>query len=212
VLRAGDGWGEPPRKQCAPVASTVMLLMLAAMTFGWVSNVIAVLGAACAMVVSRCLTMEEAYHHINWESVVLIAAILPMATALDNTGGLTMASEALLGLSGAHGPLVVMAALFVFTSVLSQMVSNTATSVLVAPVAIQAALAMGLSPYPFLMTVAIAASTAFATPVASPVNTLVLNPGGYKFGDFARAGIPLQVLILVATLAVVPWLFPLQGG
>ncbi len=141
--------------------------------------------------------------------MVLIAAIMPMATALDNTGGLELASDWLLGLSNDYGALVVMAALFIFTSALSQMISNTATTVLIAPIALQAALAMGLSPYPFMMTVAIAASTAFATPVASPVNTLVLNPGGYRFGDFARAGIPLQCLILIATLIVVPWLFPL---
>lgn len=210
MLLGGDGLREARRTRFAPVAIVVMVAMLAAMTFGWVSNVIAVLGAACVLMVTRCITVEEAYHNVNWESVVLIAAILPMATALDNTGGLQLASDALLNVSALHGPLVVMAALFVFTSVLSQMVSNTATSVLVAPVAMQAALAMGLSPYPFLMTVAIATSTAFATPVASPVNTLVLNPGGYKFGDFALVGIPLQVLILGATLVVVPWLFPLH--
>lgn len=210
MLLGGDGMREARRTKYAPVAIAVMVAMLAAMTFGWVSNVIAVLGAACVLLLTRCLTVEEAYQTINWESVVLIAAILPMATALDNTGGLNLAAGALLELSGRHGPLVVMAALFVFTSGLSQMVSNTATSVLVAPVAIQAALAMDLSPYPFLMVVAIAASTAFATPVASPVNTLVLNPGGYRFGDFARAGIPLQALILVATLVVVPWLFPVE--
>lgn len=209
LVLLADGSSEPRNTRLAPVAVAVMLVMLAAMTFGWVSNVIAVLGAACALVVLRCLTAEEAYRNINWESVVLIAAILPMATALDNSGGLKLASRSLLGLSGLHGPLVVMAALFVFTSALSQMVSNTATSVLVAPVAIQAALAMGSNPEPFLMAVAIAASTSFATPVASPVNTLVLNPGGYRFGDFARVGIPLQLLILAATLVVVPWLFPL---
>jgi len=209
VLLSGAGLVEPRRTRFAPVAMAVMLAMLAAMTFGWIPNVIAVLAAASILVLARCLTAQEAYRNINWESVVLIAAILPMATALDNTGGLDLASEFLFGLSGNHGPLIVLAALFMFTSVLSQMISNTATTVLVAPVALQAALAMDASPYPFLMTVAIAASTAFATPVASPVNTLVLNPGGYRFTDFARAGIPLQLLILVATLVVVPWLFPL---
>ncbi len=209
VLLGGDGQAETRNTKMAPVAMVVMLLMLTAMTFGWVPNVIAVLTAASILVLTRCLDGLEAYRNINWESVVLIAAILPMATALDNTGGLEIASDWLLGLSNDYGAMVVMAALFIFTSALSQMISNTATTVLIAPIALQAALAMGLSPYPFMMTVAIAASTAFATPVASPVNTLVLNPGGYRFGDFARAGIPLQCLILVATLIVVPWLFPL---
>lgn len=118
-------------------------------------------------------------------------------------------SETLLGLSGHYGPLVILGVLFVFTSSFSLMVSNTATAVLVAPVALQTAMTMDLSPYPFLMTVAIAASTAFATPVASPVNTLVLSPGGYRFGDFVRVGLPLQFLLLIATLIVVPWMFPL---
>jgi di/tricarboxylate transporter len=209
VLLGNRNLMEPRRTNKAPVAMAVMLLMLAAMTFGWVPNVIAVLTAASVLVLARCLDGLEAYRNINWESVVLIAAILPMATALDNTGGLDLAADWLFGLSEGYGALVVLAALFIITSALSQVISNTATTVLIAPVALQAALAMGLSPYPFMMTVAIAASTAFATPVASPVNTLVLNPGGYRFGDFARAGIPLQLLILTATLIVVPWLFPL---
>jgi di/tricarboxylate transporter len=211
VLLGSKNLMEPRRTRKAPVAMAIMLLMLAAMTFGWVPNVIAVLTAACVLIMARCLDGLEAYRNINWESVVLIAAILPMATALDNTGGLELASDWLFGLSNDYGPMVIMAALFIVTSAVSQMISNTATTVLIAPIALQTALAMELSPYPFMMTVAIAASTAFATPVASPVNTLVLNPGGYRFGDFARAGIPLQCLILIATLIVVPWLFPLTG-
>jgi len=197
------------RNSHAPIALGVMLLMMVTMTFGLVANVIAVLGAATLLVLTRCLSMEQAYRSINWESVVLIAAIIPMATALQNTGGMQLAAEALLELAGGYGPLAVMAALFIVTSALSQLVSNTATTVLIAPIALQAALALGVNPHAMLMSVAVAASTAFATPVASPVNTLVLNPGGYRFGDFARAGIPLQLLLLAATLLVVPVLFPL---
>lgn len=196
------------KRSHAPIALAIMLLMLITMTFGLVANVIAVLAAATLLVLTRCVSMEQAYRSINWESVVLIAAILPMATALDNTGGMQLAADALLNLAGSLGPIALLAALFLFTSALSQLVSNTATTVLVAPIALQAAIGMGVNPHAMLMTVAIAASTAFATPVASPVNTLVLNPGGYRFGDFAKAGIPLQLLILVATLLVVPWLFP----
>ncbi len=208
VLLGAGAESQDRRRSHAPLAIGIMLAMMTAMTLGLVANVIAVLAAAVLLVLTRCLSMEQAYRSINWESVVLIAAIIPMATALDNTGGMDLAAKALLRLAGDLGPLALMAALFVFTSVLSQVVSNTATTVLVAPIALQAALAMEVSPYAMLMTVAIAASTAFATPVASPVNTLVLNPGGYRFADFARAGIPLQLLILVATLLVVPRLFP----
>ncbi|MFU8814608.1 MAG: SLC13 family permease [Pseudomonadales bacterium] len=204
------GGEDERRPERAPVAIAILVLMLLTMTFGLVANVIAVLAAATLLVLTRCVTMEEAYRSINWESVVLIAAIIPMATALDNTGGLTLAADALLALSMDAGPIALMAALFVFTSVLSQLVSNTATTVLVAPIALKAALAMQVDPHAVLLTVAIAASTAFATPVASPVNTLVLGPGGYRFGDYARVGIPLQLLILAGTLVVVPLIIPLR--
>ncbi len=113
-------------------------------------------------------------------------------------------------LGGFGDPLVILiAGLFVLTSLFSQFISNTATTVLVAPIAISAAGGMGVSAYPFLMTVAIAASTAFATPVASPVNTLVLGPGGYRFTDFIKVGVPLQLIIMIAVLLVVRLVFPL---
>lgn len=197
------------RAHLAPVALGIMLAMMLVMTFGWLDNVMAVLLAAVALILTRCVSVEEAYRSINWEAVVLIAAILPMATALDKTGGLALATDALMGAAGQHGPLVLMAVLFLFTAGLSQIISNTATTVLVAPIALQAALALGSNPYAMLMVVAIAASSAFATPVSSPVNTLVFAPGGYRFTDFLRFGVPLQVLILIATLVAVPILFPL---
>lgn len=193
----------------APIALGLLVLMMLAMTFGWLANVTAVLLAAVLLVLTRCVSMDEAYRSINFEAVVLIAAILPMATALDRTGGLELAAGQLLDLTGDHGPLVLMATLFVFTAALSQVVSNTATTVLVAPIAIQAALSLEINPHAIVMTVAIAASAAFATPVASPVNTLVYSAGNYRFTDFARIGIPLQVMLLVGTLIVVPLLFPL---
>ena len=200
------------RLHLAPVALAILAGMMVLMTTGFVSNVIAVMLAAVALVVSRCVRVEEAYRSINFEAVVLIAAILPMATALEKTGGLAMASEALMASTGQFGPLAVMAVLFVFTAGLSQVVSNTATTVLVAPVALQAAIALGVSPYALLMTIAIAASSAFVTPVASPVNTLVLSAGGYRFMDFVRVGLPLQILMLLGTLLVVPLFFPLSAS
>ena len=193
----------------APYAIAIMVGMMLLMTFQVLPAVTAVLLAAVAMVLVGCLTMEDAYSSMNWESIILIAAMLPMATALEKTGGVDAISNAFLDSLGSSGPLVFMAGLFILTSVLSQVISNTATTVLIAPIAFQLAISLGVSPYTFLMTVAIAASTAFATPIASPVNTLVLGPGNYRFGDFARLGIPLQVLIMIATLIVVPLLFPL---
>ena len=192
----------------APVAIAIMLAMLVVMTTGWLPTVLAVGLAAIAMVATGCLSMEEAYRAINWESVVLIAGVLPMATALEATGGMRLVVDALVAGVGPYGPLALLAGLFVLTSLASQVISNTATAVLLAPIAFQAGLDLGVSPYPLLMAVGLAASTSFATPVASPVNTLVLNPGQYRFGDFAKVGLALQGLVLLATLLLVPVFFP----
>lgn len=198
-----------PYRDRAPWALGIVAIMLALMTFSVVPTVTAVLLAGLAMVLARCLTMEEAYRAINWQSVVLIAGMLPMATALDKTGALKLIVDALVTSLGDMGPIALMAGLFLLTSIFSQFISNTATAVLVAPIALAAATQIGVSPYPLLMTVALAASTAFSTPMASPVNTLVIGPGGYKFKDFLKLGIPLQILAMVITLTVVPLLFPL---
>jgi di/tricarboxylate transporter len=193
----------------APWAVLVTLGMLILMTFQLTSNLVAVMLAAFAMVVTRCVNMEEAYQSMNWQSLVLIAGMLPLARALDVTGGSGLIVTALADLFHDLGPRAVLAGLFLLTSLFSQFISNTATTVLIAPIALSLALDMGLAPAPFLMTVAIAASTAFATPVASPVNTLILGPGNYRFGDFMRVGVPLQLLALLITVALVPFVLPL---
>jgi di/tricarboxylate transporter len=205
--RAGGKLEIAGTKALLAVAITLGMLLL--MTFGVVPHVVAVLLAAVAMVTLGCLSAVDAYRGINWESVVLIAAILPMATALEKTGGMRLVVDALVGSLGGKGPYLVLAALFLLTSAFSQVISNTATAVLVAPVAFKVAVDLGFAPHAFLMTVAIAASTAFATPIASPVNTLVLNPGGYRFGDFFKLGLTLQLALLAVTLLLVPLLFPL---
>jgi di/tricarboxylate transporter len=187
----------------------IMLGMLLLMTFEIIPTVTAVLLAAVAMVLSGCLSMDDVYRTMSWESVILIAAMLPMATALEKTGGIDLIANGLTSGLGGFGPLAVMAGIFVVTALLSQFISNTATAVLMAPIALQSALALGVSPHAFLMTVAIAASAAFTTPIASPTNTLVLGPGGYHFGDFVKVGLPLQVVVLVVTMLTLPFLFPL---
>jgi di/tricarboxylate transporter len=192
----------------APLALTIMAGMMLLLTFEIVPAVTAVLLAAVGMVLLRCVSVDDAYRAVNWESVVLIAGILPMATALEITGGMDLIVAALDGVLQDATPLVLLGALFLLTSALSQVISNTATAVLLAPIAFQLAISAGAAPEPFMMTIAVAASTAFATPVASPVNTLVLGPGGYRFGDFFKVGVTLQFLILLATLALVPIFFP----
>jgi di/tricarboxylate transporter len=178
------------------------------MTAGWLPTVMAAGLAAIAMIVTGCLTMEQAYRSMSWQSVVLIAGILPMSTALEVTGGMQLVVDGLVGAVGPYGPLAMLIGLFLLTSLASQVISNTATAVLLAPIAYQAALTLGVSPYPLLMTVALAASTSFATPVASPVNTLVLGVGQYRFGDFLRVGVVLQLLVLIVIVLTVPLMFP----
>jgi di/tricarboxylate transporter len=191
----------------APWAVLITFGMLILMTFQLTSNLVAVMLAAFAMVVSRCVNMEEAYHSMNWQSLVLIAGMLPLARALEVTGGSELIVSSLADIFQDLGPRAMLAGLFLLTSLFSQFISNTATTVLIAPIALSLALSMGLAAAPFLMTVAIAASTAFATPVASPVNTLILGPGNYRFSDFLRVGLPLQILALITTVIMVPLVF-----
>jgi len=197
-----------PKASKAPIAVGILLIMLVSLTFKLLPTEITVLLTALLFGATGCINMEQAYKSISWQSLVLIAGMLPMATAMQKTGAMTLIVHQLVELLGDAGPLVIMATLFVITAVFSQFISNTATAVLIAPIATGLAETMSVSAYPLVMIVAIAASTSFSTPVASPVNALILGPGGYKFGDFAKVGIPLQVIILAISLIILPVLFP----
>jgi di/tricarboxylate transporter len=192
---------------------TVSLAILGAMiglsVFEIVPLVAAVILAVLAAVYSRCLTMEEAYRSIHWSSVVLLAGMLSLAEALDKTGGMQLLVDTLTEGAGDAGPLAMLTAIFFLTAIPSLFLSNTAAAILVAPIAIFTAEALGFSPYPFAITVAVAASSAFATPIASPVVTLVVEPGRYRFVDFLKAGLPLMIIAWLITLFLVPVLFPL---
>ncbi len=207
VARAKERLAEGPLAPKQIAALAVAGAMMLVLTLDLVPPAVAVLAAAVAMVLTRALDVEAAYRSINWESVVLIASILPMATALDKTGGMDLIVGQMSRV-GAFGPLALMAAVFAVTGLLSQVMSNTATAVLIAPVAVGAAATLGVSPEPFLMAVAVAASSAFATPVASPITMLVLGPGGYRFADFFRTGLLIQLVLLVVMLVLIPLLFP----
>ncbi len=197
----------PARPQAA-WALSILIAMIAVMTFGLLPNAIAVLIAALGMVAARCLSMDDAYRVINWPSLVLIAGMLPLATALQNTGATALIVDGLVSNLGGFGPEVMMVGLFLLTAILGLFISNTATAVLLAPIAIGVAADMGVAPFAFAMTVAVAASAAFMTPVSSPVNTLVVAPGGYTFLDFVRVGVPMTVLVLIVSVLVLPQLFP----
>jgi di/tricarboxylate transporter len=197
-----------PAYRQAPFALAILLIMVLIMAFGVVHNVAAVLLAALAMGLFRCLRMEDAYRSINWPTLVIIAGLLPLARAMEQTGGVMLIADGLVTGLGGFGPLALLAGIFLLAALIGMFISNTATALLVAPIAIAAAQQVGVSPYPFAMTVAIAASAAFATPVSSPVNTLVLAPGGYRFSDFVRVGGPLLLAIMALTLLVAPLLLP----
>jgi len=193
----------------AAVAAAILVGMLALSISGLTSLTTATMAAGLAMVLTGCLSMDQAYRAIDWKSVVLVAGMLPMSLALDRVGLVDVAAQGLVDVLGGIGPLAVLAGLFLLTTTFTQLLSNTATTVVVAPIALAAAGHLGVAPHAFLMAVAIAASMAFATPVASPVNTLVMGAGDYRFGDYAKVGIPLIVLALVTCLALLPIIFPM---
>lgn len=192
----------------APFAIATLLLVVVMMATGVVANVLAALVGCLLLGLFRCIDMNAAYRSIHWQSLVVIVGMLPFAIALQNTGGIDIAAAALMNAIGDAGPRAALAAIFAVTAVLGLFVSNTATAVLMAPVALAVAESSGASPYPFAMTVALAASAAFMTPVSSPVNTLVVGPGDYRFFDFVRIGVPFAIVALLASVALVPWVFP----
>lgn len=192
----------------APLSLGILLAMLTLMTFNLIPAVAAVLLAALAMVAGRCVGPGQIYTSVNWPSIVLIAGMLPLATAMERSGAITLIVDGVVDTLGSHGPRALLAGLFLLTAAFSQFISNTATAVLVAPIAGLAARGMGVSPEPLLMAVALASSAAFLTPVASPVNTLVMGPGGYRFIDFLKLGFPLMLITLVVSMFLVPVFFP----
>jgi di/tricarboxylate transporter len=192
----------------APYALLCLVLMVAMMLTDEIPNVIAALVACLLMGQFRCIDMESAYRSIHWPSLILIIGMMPFAQALQKTGGVDLIVLGLMDVAGGMEPRVMLLCLFVLCAAIGLFISNTATAVLMAPIAIAAAREMSVSPYPFAMIIGIAASAAFMTPVSSPVNTLVLGPGDYRFGDFIRMGVPFTVLVMIVSVMVVPLLFP----
>ena len=195
----------------APLAATIMILMVAAMVFDFIplSPVTAIMIAGLLMVLCGCFrNVEAAYKTINWESIVLIAAMMPMSVALEKTGTSALVSHELVTVLGAMGPMVLLAGIYFTTSLLSLVISNTATAVLMAPIALTSAMETGVSPYPFLFAVTLGASMCFASPFATPPNALVMHAGEYTFGDYVKVGLPLQLVIGVVMTFVLPLLFP----
>jgi len=189
-------------------AVLVLLLVVTLMISGVIPNVQAALIGCLLMGAFGCIDFESAYRSIDWKTIVLIVGMLPFSVALERTGGVQLASDALMKIASGTGSYGILAALFATTAILGLFISNTATAVLMAPVALSIADQQMASPYPFAMIVALAASTAFMTPVSSPVNMLVVTPGGYRFSDFVRIGVPFSLIVMVVSVLMVPWLLP----
>ena len=195
----------------APIAALIMIAMIVLMVCDFipVAPVTAVMLAAVAMVLTGCFrNVEAAYKTINWESVVLIGAMLPMSVALTKTGASALISHSLVSALGQFGPIALLAGIYLATSVLTFFVSNTATAVLMAPIAVSSATALDCSPYPFLFAVTLGASMCFASPFSTPPNALVMQAGAYRFADYLRVGLPLQLIIGAVMIAILPRLFP----
>lgn len=196
----------------APIAGAIMVLMVAMMMFDFIpiAPVTAVIIAGLLMVLTGCFrNVEAAYKTINWESIVLIAAMMPMSTALEKTGVSAQISHTLVNSLGSMSPLVLLAGIYLTTSVMTMFISNTATAVLMAPIALSAAKEIHASPYAFLFAVTIAASMCFMSPFSTPPNALVMRAGQYTFMDYVKVGFPLQLVIGVVMVFLLPIIFPL---
>lgn len=195
----------------APIAALIMLLMICMMVFDFipVEPVTAVIIAGLLMVLSGCFrSVDAAYKTINWETIVLIAAMMPMSVALEKTGTSALISKSLVESLGAFGPVVVLAGIYYTTSLITMFISNTATAVLMAPIAMSAATQIGVSPYAFLFAVTLGASMCFASPFSTPPNALVMKAGNYDFMDYIKVGLPLQLIMGLVMIVVLPLLFP----
>jgi len=204
VRRQAVPMGAGAKRAIAILAGMVLLIAT-----GAIPAVIAGLVAACLMVLLRVLTVPQAYRSINWTTVILVGAMMPLSTAMEKTGAANLMAEKLIGVVGNAGPYALLAGLFLLTAILGQIISNTATALIIIPISIAAATEMGISPQPVLMCVGVAAAASFLTPVATPVNLMVMGPGGYRFGDYWKLGLPLLLwFFLVATFLVpVFWRF-----
>ena len=195
----------------APIAAAIMILMVCMMVFDFipVAPVTAVIIAGLLMVLTGCFrNVEAAYKTINWESIVLIAAMMPMSMALEKTGASEYISNTLVSGLGVYGPFALMAGIYFTTSLMTMFISNTATAVLLAPIAMNSAMQIGVDPTPFLFAVAVGASMCFASPFSTPPNALVMPAGQYTFMDYIKVGLPLQIIMGIVMVFVLPLLFP----
>lgn len=200
---------EEPKRKKIPLALLILAGVLIPTILGWLPIYISAIVGSALMVLTGCLSMDEAYRFIEWNAVFLIAGMLPLGIAMEKTGTAQFLAEGVISLIGPLGPMAILAAMFILASLSSQIMPNAAVAVLLAPIALNTAADLGISPYPLMMTVAISSSAAFLSPVAHASNVLVLGPGGYRLRDYLKVGIPLTLVVMVVTLLVLPMFWPL---
>ena len=205
----GDAEDQPAlRGRKTPIAVAILGIMLVPVVAGWLPITAAALLAGMLMVLTGCLTMDEAYYSIEWKAVFLVAGTLPLGIAMENTGTAQFLAGMMVELIGGLSPMALLAGFFILTNLLTQFMSNAASTVLIAPIAIQTAVQVGSEPQALMMAVAVGASAGFLTPVAHQSNVLVMGPGGYRFGDYLKSGLPLDLITLVVALVVIPLVWP----
>lgn len=197
------------RQRKMPIAIGLLILVIGLVLFTGLHISTAMVIGAVAMVLTNCLTMDEAYQSIDWRTVFLVAGMLPLGTAMENTGAARYLADLLLGAVGDMGPMAALAGIYILAAVITQPMSNAAAMVLVVPIALDTALSLGANHLTFTLAVVIGAATSFLTPVGHQANVLVFGPGGYKFFDYARVGAPLTVFLFISTMIALPLLYPL---
>jgi di/tricarboxylate transporter len=200
---------EEPRLKKIPLALLIMVGVLVPVILGWLPIYISAIAGAALMILTGCLNMDEAYRFIDWRAVFLMAGMLPLGIAMEKTGTAQFLAGGVIALVGDLGPRAVVAAVFLLTSLASQVMPNAATAVLLFPIALSTASNLNISPYPLMMTVAVSASAAFLSPVAHAANVLIMGPGGYRFRDYLRVGIPLTLVVMAVVLLILPFFWPL---
>ena len=191
------------------IAALIMLSVVLSVLVGWLPISIAAVAGAAVMVLTGCLTMDEAYRSVDWRAVFLIACMLPLGVAMEASGAATFLAEGMVDLVDGWGPLALIAAFFLFANLATQFIPSAVVIVLLAPIAIKAATDLDVSPYSLVMVVAIATSASFMSPVGHPGNVLVMGPGGYRFADYIKLGLPLTLVTLLIVLLLLPVFWPL---
>ncbi|KAB2962961.1 MAG: TRAP transporter large permease subunit [Thermoanaerobaculia bacterium] len=201
--------GAAPRRHRAPLAIGILAAVVGIAAFGLLPILVTAIAGVAALVLTRCLTLDEAYAAIDWKVIFLLAGVLPLGIAMERSGAARLISDGALGWAGELGPVALVAVFYLLTAVLTELMSNNATAVLLAPIAISTAVQQGIDPRPLLMAVTFAASTSFSTPVGYQTNAMVYNPGGYRYADFLRSGVPLNVVFWILSTLLIPriWSF-----